>query len=356
MKHSILLLFLLFHSFIYGQDKVANRKFFHDFLNGNGKRLLILGENHSSSAASTIYPQLIRYLNRKNDVKTLLIEFGPSEAYFYRRYLETGDEKFLNYTIYAGYYKDWKEAWQEIYRYNQTLKEPLKIVGIDFDRTRTFAYALYNIFSHYKKRPGPIDSLMNVIRDKSFFKTYTIGYPTERDKQFVASAKKILDRNKPEIEKLLKPGDMTVISRMLQNKATDYNDARDQDICANIAKYIEKSGESSFFMLIGREHAYVKSIISDQLRLAALLKNEPAFTTLTGVILHEDSRLWGKDYKKEITLHEVKDKVPWKDFYPEIMKKVKGDFTVIPLKKDLAPLAVCTDYIITALHQPPVRF
>src|SRR5699024_3136302 len=154
---------------------IDNINYFKKFYQSSAKKsLLILGENHASSVASTIYPDLIKYLNKKTGLNTLLIEFGPSEAYFYTKYLKTGDEKHLNYTIYAGAYKGWREAWRKLYKYNKTLDKPLNIIGIDFDRTRTMAYALYSIFMTYDKKPEFIQKLMDEISTDEFYNTYCI--------------------------------------------------------------------------------------------------------------------------------------------------------------------------------------
>ncbi|WP_423818619.1 hypothetical protein V5739_13670 [Salinimicrobium sp. TIG7-5_MAKvit] len=336
--------------------EVVNREYFKDFFEESKKSLLLVGENHSSSVASGIYPPLIEYHYKENGVKTLFIEFGPAEAYFYSKYLATGEERHLKYTIYAGYYKDWMRAWKEIYEFNETLEEPLEIVGVDFDRARTFAYALYSILSPYEGKPTEIDSLLNVIKSQEFYNTYTVGYPTELDMEFVTATKELLKRHTTALEKLLKPEDKTVVERMVQNKALGFNDERELHITANVTDFVKKSGEQEFLMLVGRDHTYLDAIYDDDLRLASYLKKETDFTTLTGLILHENSQQWGENYTKEITLYEVRDKIPWKEYFQVLDSKAVADITVVPLKGELEPLTQYVDYVIIARNMGPIQF
>lgn len=356
MKYPIVIIIIMANILAYGQVEISNKEYFKNFFDSKGKNLLLIGENHASSAASTIYPRLIKYHQKKNELKTLLLEFGPAEAYFYSKYLETGNEKFFGYTIYAGFYKDWKKAWRKIYKYNKTLEEPLKIRGMDFDRTRTFAYALYNIFKEYPEKPKQIDSLMNVIKSQEFFKAYTIGYPTEKDKKFVSETKKILIQNKGWWKKTLNKKDQFVVYQMVENHTTDFGKDRENNISQNIKNLIKNSEEKNFLMLVGRDHAYRKGLWDDKDKLAFLLNKNADFNILSGVILHQNSQLWDKDFKKEITLFEVRNKDPWKTFSEKIQKKIKDAFTIIPLTDDLETLNKYTDYILIAENQRAIDF
>jgi len=336
--------------------EVTNKEFFKDFFNNTKKSLVMVGENHSSSVASQIYPQLIEYHNKENGVNTLLIEFGPAEAYFYSKYLSTGDEKHLNYTIYAGYYKDWKEAWKQIYEFNKTLEKPLEIIGFDFDRTRIFGYALFSMLNSYESKPEEIDSLLNVIKSQEFHETYTVGYPTEAGLKFVAETKEILMKNFPALERKLKPDDMKNLKNIIGNHATNFNEEREQDITDNVVNFIKSSTEQEFLMLVGRDHTYLDAIYDNKPRLASYLKKESAFETLTGLILHENSQQWGQDYSEEITLFEIKEKIPWKEHFEALDSRAINDITIVPLEGELEPLNQYVDYVIIARNMGPIQF
>ncbi len=349
------LIFILISNTAHGQENISNKRYFKSFFKEDkNKNLLIIGENHSSAVGSDIYPTILKYLHRKTDMNTLLIEFGPAEAYFYTKYLKTGNEKHLNYTLYAGGYKGWRDAWREIYEYNKSLKKPLKIIGVDFDRTRTLAYALVSMFQSYDNRPAFVDTLLNEIRTDKFYKTYTIGYPTKKDIEWATNTKKILDSNHSILKIFLNSNDMEVVDEILKNKAVNYADGREEALAANTQRIIETSKENEFLLLIGRNHAYLNPIHDNKKMLAKLLIEKSSIKILTGVILFENSVLLGN--KKEITLFETKDKIPWKRYYSIFQKKAKRDLTIIPLKKDLCALAHYTDYILLAKNKGPYEF
>ncbi len=352
----LLLVFLLISTTAYGQEKISNRSYFKKFFKSeNTKNLLVVGENHSSSVGSDIYPSLVKYLHRKTDMNTLLIEFGPSEAYFYTKYLKTGDEKNLNYTIYAGSYKGWREAWREIYKYNKTLRKPLKVIGIDFERTRTFAYALITIFKPYNSRPPFLDTLIKEIRTDEFYKTYTTGYPTKKDIEWTKNTKELLNKNLSALKLFLNAEDMETVSEILNNNAVNYADGREEALAENTKRIIENSKEEEFLLLIGRNHAFLNPIYDNKKMLVKLLIENSAIKVRTGVILFENSVLKaGKD--KEVTLFETKEKLPWKRYHSIFEKKGKRDLSIIPLTKDLCPLAHYTDFVLLARNKKPYEF
>lgn len=351
----LVLLLLLFNSFTYGQEKISNKDYLKKFFRASEKKsLLIVGENHASSVGSTIYPNLIEYFNKKNDLNTLLIEFGPAEAYFYSKYLETGNEKHLNYTIYAGSYKGWREAWRKIYKYNKGLEEPLEIIGIDFDRTRTLAYALFSILIKYDEKPDFVEVLLNEIKTDEFYNTYTTGYPTEKDKQWTSNTKELFKKHYWELKLLLSSHDLKIITNILENEGIGYGGERENALAENTQRIIEDSDEQDFLLLIGRSHAYLNQIYNTEKTLSSILIKNSSIRVLTGVILFQNSVLWGGNNSEErIRLFEIKNKIPWKRYYSILNRKAKNDFTIIPSSKDLCPLAYYTDYILLARNQEP---
>ncbi len=345
------LLFLIISLSAAGQGKISNRNYFKKYLRSdNAKNLLIIGENHASSVGSNIYPSLIKYLNKRSDLNVLLIEFGPSEAYFYTKYLETGNEKHLNYTLYAGGVKGWREAWREIYAYNKTLKKPLQIIGIDFDRTRTLAYALFSVFMSYDTVPDFMKPLLDEIKTDEFFKSYTIGYPNKKDIEWMTKTKQLLQQYLPELKLSLKPKDMALVNEILSNKAVNYADGREEAISENTQRMIETSREKNFLLMIGRNHAYLDPLFGDKKRLANIILDSSSINVRTGVILFENSTLLAtKD--NSVTLFELSDKSPWKRYNSIFNKKAKKDLTVIPLNGELCPLAHYTDFVLVARRQ-----
>ncbi|MFD0761154.1 hypothetical protein ACFQZW_03585 [Lutibacter aestuarii] len=337
---------------------VSNKKHLKKHLKSDeAKNIIIIGENHASAVAANIFPTIVKYLNKKNDLNKLIIECGPSEAYFYNKYLKTGNEKHLNYTIFGGSYKPWLEAWRTLYNYNKKLKKPLKVIGIDFDRARTMGYALISIFYKYDNPPIFISKLMDEIKTDDFYNTYSSGYPTKKDLEWMSNVKILLKNKLITLEKILEPKDYNLINQIIENKTINYNDEREQGLAKNAKQLIQNIDDKNFLILIGRNHAYYKPLIKKEKQmLAELLREVPSFNLLTGAIIFEGSNLRTSfnKFDKEKVLFEIKDKYPWKDYYYNIHKKAKQKLTLIPLNKDLNKLNYYLDYIIVAKKQPAI--
>ncbi|WP_236978398.1 TlpA family protein disulfide reductase [Membranihabitans maritimus] len=318
--------------------------------------ILVVGENHSSEVAPVLFPQMVENFHRESGVNDILIEFGPSEAYFYNKFLETGNDHYLRYTINAGYYKSWEIAWKRVYEFHQRTGKALRVIGFDFDRGRTLAYSLYNVFKEYENKPEWVDSTMQFIKSPEFFKTYTIDYPTDQDKKMMASMRALLQEHLSELKIWLKPEDYVLIEDILANKATGFGGNREVAMKENVSYILERTRERNYFMLVGRDHAYNKPIYGKEVKLAKLLKEDAGIRVFTGVVLHENSRQWGADFKQKVTLNEVQNKVPWNKYEKEILSKIKGDFTYVPFVEELSPLNSYTDYIIIARNQDAIDF
>lgn len=347
---------ILVSSASFGQTQISNKSYLKKFLKSNDeKSLLIVGENHGSGASAKLYPTLVKYLNKKTGLNTLLIEFGPAEAYFYTRYLETGDVKHLNYTLYAGAIKDWRDAWKDLYEYNKKLKKPLRVIGIDFDRTRTLAYALYSIFTKYEERPDFLEGLLSEIRSDSFYTSYTIGYPNQKDIRWANQTKELLRKHLSALKQFLNEKDMNTVQMILDNKAVNYAEGREDALAKNAQRIIEGSDARDFLLLIGRNHAYLDPLYEDKNKFAKRVIDSSGIRVLTGILLYENAEFSLANQTKIITLFEVRDKSPWKRYYSIINKKARKSFTVVPLLKELCPLSRYTDYILVARDQQPYQ-
>lgn len=346
---------LLTASGSFAQNNLSNQKYFKQFFkSGSAKDLLIIGENHGSAASAGFYPGLVKFLYKKAGVRTLLIEFGPAEAFFYNRYLETGDEKHLNYTIYAGPVQEWRDAWRTLYQYNRKLKKPLEVVGIDFDRTRTMAYALYSILMKYENRPEYLKPILSEIRTDSFYKTYSVGYPSKKDIEWSQKTKMVLKENSPHLKEFVSAGDWAVIERILLNEAVAYNDEREKALAKNVQREVENSPEDHFLLLIGRNHAYMEPLFGNKDMLAKRIADSTDIRFATGVLLYENSNFMPSRTKKDsITLFEVTKKSPWKRHADIINKKSKSPLHIVPLGGELCDLKRHVDFIIVARNQEP---
>ncbi|MFH7010381.1 hypothetical protein ACHRV5_00830 [Flavobacterium sp. FlaQc-52] len=101
--------------------------------------LILLGEFHGIKETIDIDISLIKYLNRKVEMKIHLAEIDFSQAYFLNRYLESGEETLIDsvlnsWIVYHGHHnRDYKRKWIEIYNLNQSNSpdRQIKVYGID---------------------------------------------------------------------------------------------------------------------------------------------------------------------------------------------------------------------------------
>lgn len=123
----------------------------------------------------------------------------------------------------------------------------------------------------------------------------------------------------------------------------------EEAITENTQRVIKNSAEQDFLLLIGRNHAYLDPLYGDKIRLANLLVDSSSIKVLTGVMLFQNSEI--RSGKNQVKLYEIDNKMPWKRYSADFNKKAKNNLTVIPLRKELCPLAHFTDYIILAKNQ-----
>ena len=105
-----------------------------------GVRVFFSGETHGFEENYRLRIQLIRYFYEEHGVRRYLGELGYSSGYFLNKYLETGEEKYLelvNYSLEGSHdfsVEDY-EFWKELYNYNRTLPEgeKIKIYGLDME-------------------------------------------------------------------------------------------------------------------------------------------------------------------------------------------------------------------------------
>jgi len=114
-------------------------------------QLFLLGESHGSAAPQELDFALLRHLNQKTGLRNYVAEIDPSQAFFFNRYLATGQEADLQ-TVFRGW--DGQEQWgnQDFYdkvrrirRLNQTLAPEARIRFIGLDRLQNQGVALQHL-------------------------------------------------------------------------------------------------------------------------------------------------------------------------------------------------------------------
>ena len=103
------------------------------------KQFYMVGELHGFAKSPEIDFKLFKHLNQKTGVRYYMSEVDYSQAYFLNKYLETGQDSLISFSlknwlvIQAQENKDYYEKWKKLYNYNRTLPEDkkIKILGCD---------------------------------------------------------------------------------------------------------------------------------------------------------------------------------------------------------------------------------
>lgn len=156
-----------------------------------GKKIVLTGENHYLDKNHLIDIKMLKYLQKQIGVNYYLGEEGYSISYFVNKYLETGDESYLNKVFKnfegtrannIGYY----EKYRQIYEFNKTLpeNERIKIIGVDIEPGANMSY----------------DYIMEVMKDKSLITNdleqllYELQELTYRDKEELTRTRNIAQK------------------------------------------------------------------------------------------------------------------------------------------------------------------
>jgi len=130
------------------------------------KKIILLGEHHYLTANAILQAELLMHLNKTSGVRHLLIELGQAEAYLYNQYLQTGDERYLDYSFwgFTGY-EEFYASTKKLYDYNAGLADDKKLVvhGLDFERDPSVSASLHQLLSDYPANLQ-IDSVRNFIQ------------------------------------------------------------------------------------------------------------------------------------------------------------------------------------------------
>ncbi|MEO8404320.1 MAG: hypothetical protein ABI480_06985 [Chitinophagaceae bacterium] len=126
-------------------------------------KIIFVGESgsHFLNFYSPLQAYMLAYLNKKEGLKTFIIEGGSATAYLCNKYLETGDSNYLPKFSQERSFVLWKL----IYTYNQTIpvSNRLKVMGIDFESPIAYFKAL-NYLIPAKEPPAQIQKEIALIR------------------------------------------------------------------------------------------------------------------------------------------------------------------------------------------------
>src|SRR5262245_30238548 len=96
-------------------------------------RFFFKGEAHEyrEENANSLFA-LLQYLHKANNVRYLVMEIGPDQAFIINRYLQTGNQQLLQESKpYLG-----AAFWTQVYVFNnkKKAKDKIEVIGFDFNR------------------------------------------------------------------------------------------------------------------------------------------------------------------------------------------------------------------------------
>lgn len=128
-------------NFIPNSNKILyNQKSIEEIIEPSNYSAFFLGESHTINFEPEFKFNFIKHLNSKYEVKDIFLEIGFSAAYFFNKYLLSGDTTILKNNSLPYLWGHYKDFWNDLYIYNKLLPDSLKIViyGLDFERKEIF--------------------------------------------------------------------------------------------------------------------------------------------------------------------------------------------------------------------------
>lgn len=209
---------------------------------------IFVGEVHDIYEGWAFKQQIIRWANKRYDIKDVVMEMGSADAYLFNQYIQHGDT-----TVFAYYGHDTTVMQRLEVLENLHRETNCTFWGIDFERG---GYAIVcrailkkhapaantALYSYLDKLVGTIDGKDDAAHRKEHIKDYE-----QARKLFVSEQKQL---------KEWLAEDYTIIERILLNHATErHMKGRDEAMAQNLK---EQLGTKPFICITGAGHLHFK--------------------------------------------------------------------------------------------------
>lgn len=214
-----------------------------------GKRIFVIGEMHGTNANPKLFMKMLRYLYAKANVRHIIMEYGPAECFLMQRYLDSGDEKWVED---SWLYKmpEYKQMLHELYAFNSAADEKVDLIGLDFDSDHLFAKAVSALMPKDKVIPEAIKPMMDsVAANNARISSFT-------SRNFIAQFQADCELYRDEYRNYF--GDnFGYIIRFTENDASfnKFND-RDSQMALNFIGADDGDTTRNYFGMFGWSHVY----------------------------------------------------------------------------------------------------
>ncbi|WP_299460104.1 hypothetical protein [uncultured Microscilla sp.] len=221
-----------------------------------GKKLFLFGEVHGVACNLKLQLSLFKYLYKYANVRHLILETSPSEAYLCNWYYLRIKDKDLATKYFQAKTKEVKEFWQNIRQFNDGLpnQEKIKIFGVDYFNKDTFLEALSVMFwdrDTTKKLPKELK-----IVDKQLEKTNDTGKGYKKLYEIIIKSFK----KYPYLYKSFLDDDFLFFEQIMSNKLYKWSDKkRDKKMQENIVRIYKNFNKGNFFGFFGQSHVLKNS-------------------------------------------------------------------------------------------------
>lgn len=325
-----------------------------------GKEIFFTGETHGLKVNKALEMRFIEYFKEKTDFRYYLMELPYSNAYFYNKYLETGDMKILEemYRPLKGTYEWSKESyghWENLYEYNKTLSEDRKliVVGVDIEHQIYTAFRYLIDVLPDKEAPQEIREKLSYIEKLLY--NLDENLVQEKTKELLIDMEDKEDLYKEYLGedffgfKLVNENIINSFKSYEMQEADDWNNTRDKFIYENFLEVHKQLAKGKYFGQWGLNHAY-QAKEDEVMWFGSYLNSEGSKfkdKILTIAYIYDDCRQMGKckDSKYEYKVDSLSTIL---EPIKEANDKVGGDIILYKLTEKDSPFY---DYLLHELFE-----
>lgn len=233
----------------------------------SNNEVFLCGESHSIAKNKEIELYLLKYFNQKGNVRYLLTEQGYGTSVLINKYLETGDESYLD-IIYSkleetySWNKEGYNFWLDLYKYNNQLPEDKKliVVGADIEHQTLTAYIALNELLPKENAPNSIAKNIEYLRNNcNNSEINDIGFAVELSKDldtYLEDYKAYLKDNFFDFEFIV---NNIINAYKYYHKGTRDDNFRESCINQNFEKIYSHYPKGKYFGQWGSQHTYLSN-------------------------------------------------------------------------------------------------
>jgi hypothetical protein len=272
----------------------------------NQYRFFFKGEAHEykEENANSLFA-LLSYLYKANNVRYLVMEIGPDQAFIINQYLQKGNKQLLEEAKpYLG-----AAFWTQVYTFNSKKKEKdkVKVVGFDFNRrlftTRAFAMMLKDNPDLRKDA-----ALKEAIEDVTRWDTAIADAGSDRRlEKDLKRLQNVVLRNESIVDTLIKKQHKEFIAILFNKTPAMSQVKRDRDMIDQFLEQLPLLKDGNFLFNYGIAHVFLNGVGA-----ANILDDNKAFDKQVCSIYS-----YYKDNDKSKFLDKIEEDIPGR-FHPTL--------------------------------------